>query len=472
MRHSASSHFFFIYLYKKAKRIYLKSVAKTDLSFTEDFLTNKEKMYIALSELTYRRNVFPIEYEEVRWNNGVVTHIPKMQTREHAQINCTFSLSANLALNPETIYHQKEPKQRKRKKYEEMEKCLLQGKIPDKTLVETAKKMINSIGVVGIRKGNEYTFFEANQRGTSRYSIKTYWNIHDAAKILAKNYKHSYFLTLTQAHNKSGDNMIKLGKEFQKGLKRICQYINRMYDGDSIVIIEPHKTGHLHAHIQFFTNKEDRNVKLGYNRKSKCKYVRSSEIKRYINKHWTIGFNQWQVIDDNRVVNYLTKYVSKNTQKDFKNILKKQRITDSDRKVLLSLVLPAVQGFRSVRLPKNIHEQENVAETTEENSVAVEEQLPKRHFTDWVERLCRMSPRARRAYLIALCTKSTPLCGGFVRFGSLRQVESFCAGKMENIDKLKPEKRKKIYRNMNTCGCNGCIFSEMLHSIIAGEVLI
>lgn len=378
---------------------------------------------------------------------------------------CPFQVPKDFA----TIYIPSPRKGQKnkpsREKYPELWKASLLSDINTETLKYTLKRWHSQLCGVINKEGDKYTYIAPNAKGTKRYQTKQYWRIHDFCKQADAFYKGVYFVTLTTARDEENFSTFNNWKRFAEERKRFVKALKRRFACVTVDVMEAHLDGNPHAHMIIYMKNFLGDEKERYSRQQKAKYVCSGKLKEFINKHWTLGFNQIQLNKREGTANYLSKYIAKSASNDLFKLLKKETWSKSDRKMVLTILMPIVTGTRGFHFSEKVADKQ--AEELENECPASEKQ--ERVMDDFnilpIEEFKALSDSERSSYLIKLSTKLHMTCKSHVRFVRNSSLEG-AEWDLEHINEtLSQEKLEKLYSNSHFVGCNGCIISRYIEQL-------
>ena len=390
----------------------------------------------------------------LRWGHGNAEfHNPhNFKTKE----NCPFSVPVNLVEN----YRQQVERKRKdpEEKYEDFALCARGGMIPNKILKDTAKKWVENSPAICIIKDGEKRFMEANAKSSPRYNRKYYWKIHDHAKILAEQGYKPYFLTVTNDPKPYKYDYIAAWKIFHKNngrmLKNLCRTFGAYYE----CVYEAQKSGNPHAHIVLWFKEYFKDDKIVQTRKKT--YISSGILKDYLREYEDgLGFMELRQGKDKDPINYLLKYISKAQSRDFYAMARdSNRLKDSDRKDLLSAMLPVISRTRQFSMSQGVFPQESPSVGT--TMSRPDETRAPREFG---------SASEARDYLKKLCNNFPLPCQSLVRFFRIKQLYPNAVLSPRELTKLSPARKDELYEQGRCMGCKGCIITHFLNYINTGS---
>lgn len=383
----------------------------------------------------------------------VVFHNPY---EEKIKENCPFSVPIQF------VEDYVEPKERKKndpaKTYEELYDCASAGKIPNKVLKYSAKKWVEKSPVICTVIDGEKRFFEGRAKSSARYNTYNYWRIHDHAKKLHNFGYKPYFLTVTNDPKPYRHDYVEAWKGFHSNVGRLLKNVCRKWDAYYECVYEAQKSGNPHAHIVLWFSKFFDDDKI-VNTKKKT-FISAGTLKNYLRKYEAgTGFMELRRGENKDPINYLLKYISKATTRDFYSMAKDtNRLKDSDRKDLLSAMMPILAGVRQFTMSQNVLDKEEPQEKTS-SSVQNETQTPKAFE----------SASEARAYLKKLCTNFPLSCQSLVRLFSFKQLSKGVTISPKDLQKLSQARKDELYNEGRCLGCKGCIITHFINYINTGS---
>lgn len=383
----------------------------------------------------------------------VVFHNPY---NEKIRENCPFSVPIQY------VEGYVEPKERKKndptKTYEDLYICASTGKIPNKVLKYSSKKWVEKSPVICTVIDGEKRFFEGRAKSSARYNTYNYWRIHDHAKKLHSFGYKPYFLTVTNDPKPYRHDYIEAWKGFHSNVGRLLKNVCRKWNAYYECVYEAQKSGNPHAHIVlWFSNffEDDKIV----NTKKKT-FISNGTLKDYLRKYEAgTGFMELRRGENKDPINYLLKYISKATTRDFYAMAKDtNRMKDSERKDLLSAMLPILCKVRQFTMSQNVLDKEESQEKTS-SSAQNETQTPKAFG----------SASEARAYLKTLCTNFPLSCQSVVRLFRFKQLSKGVTLSPKDLQKLSQARKDELYNEGKCLGCKGCIITHFINFIKTGS---
>ena len=425
-----------------------------------------EYQRILLSELAFA-SFGGANFKEAVSADGV--HFHKIAFGEKLQNHCTFDIPTMCAINPQEKKESVKHRNDKRVLFPEVFECSEQGNAIDPLIKPLLKKVSDRWGYLASWFGDKYRFFQVNAKGTPAYNLKMYWRIHDACKQFDEVYKQCYFATLTMSQKEYNGDFIRAWKDFSQKLGNFQKLLTKRFGGKYVVVLESHKSGFPHAHLLYYTDTDFSDSKYTYSKKKHCYFMTNGRLRDFFDKYWTCGYSQ---IDKNRrkdTSNYLSKYISKAEDNDIRQLLGKSRLTESDKKEILTLILPMIAEVRAFRISKFGFSQKNIAcAASAPACVSLTEKvenLPKENLAP----LTKEEREQATAYLKTLCTKSPLNCANPVFGHSRGQLLKLYKVEPKKLDALPLHKNRKIAESGCRLSCKGCILSELANLFVKGD---
>lgn len=386
-------------------------------------------------------------------DDGVFFHNPY---NEPVQRNCPFAVPIQY------VEDYTEPKERKRtdpaQTYEELYICASTGKIPNEVLKYSLKKWVEKTPVICTIIDGEKRFFEGRAKSTARYNSYNYWRIHDHAKKLHSLGYKPYFLTVTNDPKPYKHDYIQAWKGFHANTGRLLKNLCRTFHAYYECVYEAQKSGNPHAHIVLWFSDFFEDDKITKTKKKI--FISNGTLKKYLLKYEKgLGFMELRRGEDKDPINYLLKYISKASTRDFYSISKdKNRTKDSDRKDTLSAMLPILAGVRQFTMSQKVLDEEKKTSQTTLSSQR-ETQIP-HEFKDSGE---------ARAYLKKLCTNFPFSCQSLVRIFNYKQLSQGTTISPKDLSKLPNERKEELFKEGKCLGCKGCILTHFVNYINTGN---
>lgn len=437
--------------------------------------------------------------------------------------NCPFNM-------PICYTENKQPqKDKKEKNWEEIYpaffRCARAGKIPNGLLQGVCLDLIQKIPHIFIHN-DKYSIqtIEGRDVFATSYNRSLEKTLKHVCTKLDKDYKYSAFVTLTYDVKKYGSDIINGWEQWKELLDKYFEAMRHKYECRYVVVNEATLKGYPHAHILFYSNKPFGAdwEKLPFNKKIYHSEFHSFVAKRSISKIFAIKKPY-----STGTKNYLAKYITKTTTGALAKIADPQNpLSDENKKMLQSILLPKFAGLHRVRRPKgeDITEYLNacriddrmkyleskekklrkrVEEIATDYTMTAEEQTSIRRAHRKVWELLHPETRApkkevvssfvvkedfestfpteteidkyladdsrRQAFLIKLCTKVVEAhCGKPMVMGDYAVKQS--------VDEIQNQKLMSndvlfgaLKRQCTPLGCGGCIVKHFCNYILTGK---
>lgn len=403
---------------------------------------------------------------------------------------CPFNMPVSFQDRDDTVLS------RERKPYEERFPQLFaeaeQGYISDKTLKATALTQLKRIPYIFSKNENdEMNVFEGRNLWSKRYNNLQRARIYEATKLFQERYKYVAFVTLTYQYNKHGKNCIKACESFQKHSDKIIQAVRKRNPGGHICVNESTAKGYPHAHILFFSNIpfQENWDKLPCNKKLKY-----GDFIDFLKERVDSPVFDVKKPYNDKLVGYLTKYISKNSSADLAEIAQKEeKLSKTDRKELLTIILFQMSQKRRLRMSSGKEIAEILAKKKEEfiegkkheysqkdevytiGSTIKKEEVKKefdliKTFPTYkqIEEILGDSNR-REAFLIDLCTKSALPCLSHMWISSAEEISPFFNDPNREKEFTHEEVEDFAKKNCRKIGCHGCLISHWLNLLRTGS---
>lgn len=367
-----------------------------------------------------------------------------------------------------------------------------QGYISDKTLQETALTQLKRIPYIFMKnEDNEMNVFEGRNLWTKRYNTLQKARIYAATEYFQKQYKYVAFVTLTYQYTKHGKHCIKACESFQKHSDKIIQAVRKRNPGGHICVNESTAKGYPHSHILFFSNTpfQENWDKLPCNKKLKF----GGFIDFLKERVDSPVFDVKKPYND-KLVGYLTKYISKNSSADLTKIAQKEeKLSKTDRKELLTIILFQMAQKRRLRMSSSKEIAKILAEKKEEyiekvkheysekDSVytigeTVKKEEVKKDFDliktfptyEQIVEILGDSNR-RQAFLIDICTKSALPCLSHTWISTAEEISPFFNDPNREKEFTHEEVEQFAKKNCRKVGCHGCLISHWLNLLRTGS---
>lgn len=385
------------------------------------------------------------------------------------QNKCSFGIPTVLANEPKEAEKMKRKNKPKEEIYPEAFLCALDASAFRANIKLFLAEFICRWSVTCVKENENFNFFLSNSKGTPAYFKKIKWLVHDTCKYLDKTYKNCFFLTLTCNPALHSHNIITRYQEFAQEVNQFLRYMSREFGFKYVRFTESTFSCLPHVHILFYTNEDFTDIKERYNRKKRSNYICAGRIFSACQKWWGYGFFQLQKNIRGGTENYLTKYISKCAGGDLKALLKKERYTKEEIKMLLTILLPVISQTRQFSMSKglkNLAQSECERETSEfsQKNESVVNQFVSLAAKESESRFARL-----RAYLIALCIKSPPSCLKSVAIASFGGFEKDFGSDFEELAQESPEQKQFIFNSMHCLTCGGCVLSQIMRNCLYNE---
>lgn len=415
--------------------------------------------------------------------------------------DCRSHLSPSNFNEPKDILEKTRTRKDISEKYAWFFKFLREGKTPNACLQYFCKQWLddrawllidnNSVKKVQERgfevpQEKAFSWFPAFRRGEKRYQDLNRQKLYDTSEIFSTFYKYSYFITLTFDPAKLPIDLTESWKFAQKEVNKFLKNLQKRFNGAYVRVVESHASGICHYHIAFYTDKILHQKWQIKTKRNGAKYLSTGTIKNAVNKLWTHGFNEINLVyGEKGSSKYLAKYLAKGFSSEVSKLCIKDELTKTDRKFILTFALPLLSGLRSwssseiktvlaKMSPKQIAKVSNknqilgdYLQAVQKKKKALAESNTNRE-SDTTARSAVPSP-AKRATLLDCLSNKIP-CSSY--------VELYKPDKLLINPHLKPDfdpnkefqwlKNLQIRVRSKKVGCQGCVFTELQRLAVLG----
>lgn len=398
-----------------------------------------------------KRSAFFEEFED---KDGEFRLRPKDPLHLGYKEDCPAYLPNAYTENPTRQKKVKKPRQKPEERYPLLYQEALAGHITNNTLKISMGILHDQTHVLIKNENGVITAFEENRKGTSRYAVEKRIRIAEHAKRAHKIYHRSYFLTLTDKVDLSGENLFQQWINFKNNVSDFLKYFCRNWDCAYEVVFESTYFGACHAHIVIHVHsfeKDDILIKKG----DEIKVV-NSEMRRWIVSHWKLGMSDLQRSGKRSPIKYLLKYITKTSYDQMALLSKKDaRIGKEQRKSMLTLLMPILVGMRQFQLSQLPEEEKEESEQEQTSNQSISANLEKagearQYAVGGLDMLSFNLPCPKYSTLRAVATK---------------KYEEFSKSKVKDFDKLKQEIKEQLYEMGIPMGCGGCVITHIQNEL-------
>lgn len=437
----------------------------------EKLTSQQTKQHIAevAAEIFYLESPLKENFLETPSELGYTFHKVALATPTVKQNKCSQNVPFIFADNPQPAISTKRKNKDKAELYPEAFENSTHIKLFKRVVRLTLQRFVNRWSVAGAERNGDWTFFVANAKGTKQYFTKQYWRFHDTCETLDKHYRFHYFDTVTCNPDVFSSDLIIRYKQFSERIGEYCRYMSRFLKGKAVCVIESTASGLPHAHIIYYTNKEQKDIKERHKKGTKYNYIYGGKLKEKSLKWWQNGFCELRKDEKGDTANYLSKYLSKVSETDLRNLLKKIRWSKTDWKMILTVLLPVLSCVRQFRLPqlKNLPK-ENQNHESKSEFLAEEKKSSVKETSAVTESVGEISARLR-AYLKALMIKSPIPC---ITNVVIAQYKAFTTDNGEDFDKINSKsvkEKEEIAKKCTPLTCGGCPYARIIKNILFDE---
>lgn len=460
----------------------------------------------------YPTNEFWRSEEEI--NNNIFF---KNQEILNPNPQCPFSMPQILSEKTEMLENRNKKRKDPLEKFKSAWKKQKEGLSIEEWLSDALKVWRENLSAISVQEKEIINIFESRAKGTRRYQTQAYWRIHDYCEYLDLFKKGVYFVTLTVGKEIRNKTLYERWKAVAEELSRFTKELRKTLGAEYTAVVEAHKDGTPHIHMVIYLNDFLHDEKEHYSKKLNKKWVCAGTMYTFIQRNWTIGFSNIQLNVREGTANYLSKYIAKSADCDIKQLTKKDDWTETEKKMLLTIMLPIMTGTRGFRMSQsklvngqtfnNWYEENKTISPeerrqilkklapTEENiqrllkakkekdTSVINSQNPKKDsetseeeklldealsFVD-TEEWKSYSDSERSDYLIKLCTKLTFPCEKRVRLTAYSTLDKKKNGDIFAQDAFSETEKAEIFEHSCKLKCEGCIITHWLNKMRTGQ---
>lgn len=361
--------------------------------------------------------------------------------------NCPFGCPKRVQEPAAPPRIEKKGPQKKSIKFYQLGKSIENGKIPNNILVDAYKIQLASAPILfSYGEGGVSTPWRGKVRGSKDYSWVRRTKIAMYCNEIDKIEGTSLFVTLTIDQKRLGNDMSRAWTEVQKEIKHTLRALKGKHDVVTLIAVEAHESGWPHLHLI-------------------CK-VRNQKIRHYIDKKgkwrpcdpywrslmrsvWRMGHIDVQVVKDNRLAGYVSKYICKSYDpKELDNVDWTSDKGREIRKSLASTMLPIYFGRHNTYICREIRQ---IVATKIKNAVREIEDKADAEYYDTLKGL--PAPLALMSilnYRTQLCQRKVYLIGRVLRKilypdGEIRELPP---------DFMRCEELQGLIRRVNCYNCS------------------
>ena len=413
-------------------------------------------------------NILPTKY--LKLQNGEKIPCPPKNAMDIT--HCMFNIPADAAgVAPQKQKKKRDPK----KKFEKIRKKIDTVKSPsDADIIAIAKIQANS--QIYISKlnydGTRFTI-PGYCKGNARYNYELQQKTIAFAKETAKEYPYMYFLTTTVSPKTVCWSREKAFHAFHEELKKFMKKTKRKYKIQWLRVTEVTNKGFPHAHAILFSKEPLVDTR---NTKDKKKKITQGNLYSFIRKNWTLGRIDLRIAENENIVGYIAKYMSKANFCEFKEKdIEEASLKKEQRKAYMTTYMPCAYGYKAVRtswtkkkkLTKDEEQILQQIEGQEKNSQNQERLLEKfdedRPVIGLAEQVAVIQAAVQRtASLISFSIKENIPCKGMLSI--LKKTnEKPVTREMLGHDNGKMPKGVEKGALTEVCrGCSGCAFLQSI----------
>lgn len=429
----------------------------------------KELDFAVTSELFYNdspnKSSFILKYSK----SGFFYHrLPEVE-KELKQENCSFNIPPVFAKNPCKYEKQNRPRRDKHDLYEEFFSDLINESVMKKNLRITLHKFLSTWKMFFSQSPSGTFGFWGMAKGTPRYNRVMHSRIIDMADYLQSTHSECFILSPTVDPKTAPKNKELMWLQFNEKLGHLCKHLSRAFDAKIIVAIEAQRNLNPHAHLLIFTNRHFTDIKHRYSRSGKHLYICGGALREAVTACWGDDIADLQECNNNRAKWYLSKYVAKETEADFENLLRKEKWTTHDIKDVATCLLPMLFGIRQFRLPKlrnaveEYNERKNVVVSCEEKKNSLKRSTP----PTLEERSFEIN---REAVVLDCVRNKSPLpCIKNLFCGNYADLKSEIGESLESWNEKEEKNVENVTSKCQKMGCSKCAFGLYLMQCLGME---
>lgn len=240
------------------------------------------------------------------------------------------------------------PRKPPKDKYPLLYSQAVSGSVSDSTLVETFRSRLAERPLILWQSDEEeISVFYGSVKGSDSYNMHITDRINACSTALVKNYSYYYFLTLTYAYKTYGTDIISAWQLFNKQLSSTLRALRKTYKMGYVCVLEATKKGYPHAHIILGVQEPAENWHVGL---GDGHHIKHGQFYKFLASHIASPVFALQKAGGKGLVKYLGKYISKGAEQIVKTKTPGTiKLSASERKALLSCLMPVLAGIRQYR---------------------------------------------------------------------------------------------------------------------------
>lgn len=396
--------------------------------------------------------------------------MPRAFSEAHFKAGCRHSVCFAGRVNPPSLTPRKIDYHKLAKRLSFVADALKTRTLSDEELKGALSLIHQSIGVFSMQdEAGKTRFFTSYTKGTERYAKKNSAQIMDYIDSHLQAGWQAFFLTLT-CDIKKYANRYEAWKNYRKQeVLPVLENLRKHKHLEYVGVMESTARGYPHIHLVLFFPKD---TFAGYDKMKQAQVLYYGKLFQEIKRKRFSPTTRLQALKGENAKWYLTKYITKGTERDvFKIRSKKSSLTQTERKCALELVIMKALELRTFSICKNRSKKDFDFDFFFDDVSVFGERAFYKDFLDKSRAgTLELSDFARlRAFLIKLCTNSPFPCLSSCRSVSLSQFQRFFGDskpssiqKSEQSDLLFDSAGKKQ-------GCAGCFLSHLWAFIATGH---
>ena len=469
-------------------------------------LTEAEKtehIYNVLAEIVKRQSGYDLSNPDFTAKDDIKNNNFQSLKKEPENKMCPFSVRKDFCYKPSDVKLEKKKKRKPEEKFDYLYEVQDKPKDFFSMIPETYNQILEHMNFIVVDSYEKKYIMAPNEKGSPAYNKWVRAKLMHYATIFHMYYVHTYFLTLTVDLKRFAGGVIDQHKMAVKKLGLFVQKLCSTFGGRYIYVSEEQKRGAIHFHIEFFTDRDLHTGNMRHTKNGKKEYIGKGKLREFCEKRWPWGYFDLQHGEGEKIIRYLTKYVSKETEADFWRLKNNKKPKGESWKAMLGFVMPTVCGYRTyntshlnagmkVEYEKLQKEWENRREEYKAKKIK-ESALknPKTRFkplNDYVaERKVvikklpekkSLPPRTQleiendrlRSYLIYISDNSTVSCLKWLYSGKYGDLANKYGTDFRKINELSDSEKEKIALGCSSLGCGGCVFGQIVRDFITKDV--
>ncbi len=386
------------------------------------------------------------------------------------QVHCKADIPTRYAIHPKYYEANKIDYNKSFKELEFIRKALTERTLTDDELKAAMRLWINTVGVILFEDlPDRCCFFTSYTKGTERYNKKQSYQAMDWIGNHAAAGWQMFFLTLT-CDTKKYKNRYEAWKNYKKSeVMPVLENLRKNHNLEYIGFMESTAKGYPHIHMilcfppHSFTEWENSRdgTRLFF-----------GKLFRHINGKKFSSQVCLKVLKGENVKYYLTKYLTKANETDYKKLTEKDgSYTKEERKLLLGFVIPRACRIRTMIKCKD--RTNSAAEYAKHRGCK-----PDFNVTGFAKTFVKKAMStgltdrgvARlRAALSRLCINSLVKCNKSFNSSKLSKFFNIFGQSPKNVDAKLDISQVKFQKISWSIGCPGCFLTDFTELVCTGD---